>query len=232
MRGQSVLVAVSLAAAALVAPFAVAQAGEVKPNVVGGGPASNAPWATGLYTTIEDFGFFCTATIIAPRWVLSARHCMDFPAEYVLVGNLEKDKGTRADVSRVVTSPDSDFALIELATDVKATYAPLATADPPAGVSVDIYGWGTMSAEDPGTLSPVLKKGTMRVVEMGEDLFGGPSVHAEKVDAVAGYGDSGGPMWYGGKVVGVCSHGDLEYITSDYGSVTANRDWIRDVAGV
>ena len=97
---------------------------------------------------------------------------------------------------------------------------------------MDIYGWGTMSAEDPNTLSPILKVGRMRVLEPGEDVFGGPSIHAAKIDAVAGYGDSGGPMWHAGTVVGVCSHGDMEYVHSDYGSVAANRAWIRAVAGV
>jgi secreted trypsin-like serine protease len=232
MRVKSILAALTVAAA-LLAPYAAAQAGEVSPNVVGGGPATSAPWAAGLYTNQDNFGFFCSATIIAKRWVLSAQHCVAaFSADYVRVGNLKRNQGTRASVRRVVKSPNSDFALVELSTDVKATYAPLATANPPARATVDIYGWGTMSADDPYTLSPVLKKGRLRVVNIGQDIFGGPSIHASKVDAVAGYGDSGGPMWYGGKVVGVCSWGDNGYTTSDYGSVAANRSWIRRTAGV
>ncbi len=229
MRIKSTLAALALAATALLTPVAAAQAGEVTPKVVGGGPASSGPWAAGLY---NDGGFFCSAAIIAKRWVLSARHCVEGSTDYVRVGNVKMNEGARADVRRVVTSPSSDFALVELRTDVEATYAPLATADPPAGASVDIYGWGTMSAEDPYTLSPVLKIGRMRVLSIGQDYFGGPSVHAQKIDAVAGYGDSGGPMWHAGKVVGVCSWGDMEYVHSDYGSVTANRAWIRSVSGV
>jgi secreted trypsin-like serine protease len=233
MRVKSILVAVTVAAAAIVAPAVAAQASAVGPNVVGGGPASSGPWAAGLYTADGGFGFFCSGTIIAKRWVLSAQHCVaGFTADHVYVGDVNAYKGTRAKVKRVVTSPDTDFALLELRTDVKATYPPLATADPQVGAPVDFYGWGTTSQEDEWTMSPILKKGTLRVIGYGEDVYGGPSIHGEKIDAVAGYGDSGGPMFYDGKLVGVCSSGDLEYLHSDYGSVARNRDWIRDTAGV
>jgi secreted trypsin-like serine protease len=233
MRVTSVLLAVTLAAATLVTPYAAAQAGEVGSTVVGGGPASSGPWAAGLYTADGGFGFFCSGTIIAKRWVLSAHHCVSaYKADHVYVGNVNLYKGTRAKVRRVVTSPDSDFALLELSTDVTATYAPLATADPRVGAAVDFYGWGTTSREDEQTLSPFLKKGTLRVIDYGEDVYGGPSIHGEKINAVAGYGDSGGPMFSNGKLVGVCSWGDMEYVHSDYGSVAKNRSWIRRTAGV
>jgi secreted trypsin-like serine protease len=233
MRVKSILAAAALAAAALVTPYAVANAsdgGGIGPKIVGGGTVSSAPWAAGLYT---GSGFFCSGTIIASRWVLSARHCVEaYTAQYVRVGNVRMGQGTRATVSRVVKTANADLALLQLSSAVSATYAPLASSDPGAGVNVDIYGWGTTSREDESTLSDVLKKGTLRVVNYGRDIHGGRSIHARKVNAVAGYGDSGGPMWYGGKVVGVCSWGDNDYTTSDYGSVTANRSWIRKTAEV
>jgi secreted trypsin-like serine protease len=233
MRVKSIIAAAALAAAVLVTPYAVANAsdgGGFGPNVVGGGKVSSAPWAAGLYT---GSGFFCSGTIIASRWVLSARHCVEaYTPQYVRVGNVRMGQGTRANVSRVVKTSNADFALLQLGTSVNASYAPLASADPPARATVDFYGWGTTSREDTSTLSDVLKKGTLRVVNSGRDVFGGRSIHGAKLNAVAGYGDSGGPMWYGGRVVGVCSWGDNDYTTSDYGSVTANRTWIRNTAGV
>jgi secreted trypsin-like serine protease len=233
MRIKSIIAVAALTAAALLAPHAVANASDgagFEPKVVGGGKVSSAPWAAGLYT---DGGFFCSGTIIASRWVLSARHCVNsYTARYVLVGNVRLGQGTRAKVSRVVKSSNTDFALLQLSGAVAASYAPLASADPPTRASVDIYGWGTTSREDTSTMSDVLKKGTLRVLNLGTDIGGGRSIHAQKINAVAGYGDSGGPMWYGGKVVGVCSWGDNDYTTSDYGSVAANRSWIRNTAGV
>jgi secreted trypsin-like serine protease len=231
---MSILAAVTLAAAAtLVTPYAAAQADEIRPNVVGGGPVASAPWAAGLYT---DGSFGCSGAIIASRWVLTARHCVGGGSPtHVRIGDVRLNQGTNVRVTRVVEAPNADMALLRLSRAVNTTYAPVASADPPVGASTEIYGWGTTLVGEPSPenpVSPVLKIGIMRVLSIGEDVFGGPSIHAQKIDAVAGYGDSGGPMWHDGQVVGVCSHGDLEYVHSDYGSVTANRDWIRETAGV
>ena len=148
------------------------------------------------------------------------------------IGDVRINRGTSVTVNRVVKTSGADLALLRLSRAVDTTYAPLAPADPPSGATVQIYGWGTIAVGEGAPLSDVLKRGSMRVVNLGQDYFGGRSIHARKINGVAGYGDSGGPMWYGGKVVGVCSWGDMEYVHSDYGSVTANRDWIRRTAGV
>jgi hypothetical protein len=55
-------------------------------------------------------------------------------------------------------------------------------------------------------------------------------VQSRRISGTAGYGDSGGPQFYDGRLVGVCSTGDYVYQT--YGSISANRSWIRRVAGV
>jgi secreted trypsin-like serine protease len=233
MRLKSVLGAIALAVTVLVAPYAVwnAHASDnagYEPEIIGGETVASAPWATGLY---YNGSFFCSGAIIASRWVLTARHCIEEggPTD-VRIGDVRINHGTSVNVTRIVKTPNADLALLQLGRSVTTSYAPLASADPPAGATNQIYGWGTIEVGENAPLSDVLKRGSQRVVGSGQDHFGGRSVRSKKINGTAGYGDSGGPMWYGGKVVGVCSTGD--YVYTDYGSVAANRDWIRRTSGV
>jgi secreted trypsin-like serine protease len=233
MRLRSVLGSIALATTMLVAPYAVAnaQTGDnvvYEPKIIGGETVATAPWATGLY---YNGAFFCSGALIASRWVLTARHCIeDGGPTDVRIGDVRISRGTRVTVDRIVKTSGADLALLRLGRAVNTSYAPLASADPPKGATNWIYGWGTIEVGENAPLSDVLKRGSQRVVGDGRDYFGGRSVRSQKINGTAGYGDSGGPMWYGGKVVGVCSTGD--YVYTDYGSVAANRDWIRRTSGV
>jgi secreted trypsin-like serine protease len=64
----------------------------------------------------------------------------------------------------------------------------------------------------------------------GEDGYGGRGVESKVDSGGPGYGDSGGPQMYEGRVVGVCSWGD--YTNQVYASVAAHRDWIRETTGI
>ncbi len=178
----------------------------------------------------QDEHFGCSASIIAARWVLTARHCVEDPPSHVMVGDVRIHHGIRADVDRVVRAPGADIALLHLATSVRTTYVQLADADPPRGATNYIYGWGTIEVGDDAPISDVLKRASVRVTGAGRDAYGGRSVATTKINGTAGYGDSGGPQFYGSTQVGVCSTGD--YVNTDYASVAANRDWIRANAGV
>ncbi len=41
--------------------------------IIGGGYTQNAPWAARLFSAGRQT---CTSTIIAPTWILTAKHCV------------------------------------------------------------------------------------------------------------------------------------------------------------
>lgn len=233
-RFGSLLGSLALAATLVVAPGAWSahadDGDDVQARIIGGQPvpAGSVPWAVGLYS--GDY-FFCSGTLIAERWVLTARHCVEGGRpSHVLVGDVRARHGTRANVTRVSTTDDGDIALLRLARSIRTGHARLASQDPPRGATNYIYGWGTTEVGDDVPTSDVLKRGSVRVTGRTSDYYGGPAINSTKVDGTAGYGDSGGPEFHNGTVVGVCSTGD--YVRTQYASVAAHRSWIARIAGV
>lgn len=203
--------------------------GRVGPRIIGGEYVSSAPWAAALYYSDE---FYCSGTVIAPRWVITAQHCIyDGYAMSVRVGNVYHRNGTMAQVQRLTRARGADLALLYLDRSINTTYAPLATANPRTGATNNIYGWGTIEPGEDAPLSERLKTATVRVTSTNDtDYYGGRAIRSRVLSGGPGYGDSGGPQLDGGRLVGVCSTGD--YVNQSYASVLANRSWIRDVAGV
>lgn len=205
----------------------------VSPMIIGGGYASNAPWAARLFSNGRQT---CSATIIAPQYVLTAKHCVSGGGISFRIGSLDQTSGgTLANAAQITNHPTADLSIARLDRSVAGTYAPLGTStDVRVGQTVQIYGWGATArcGSEINCQSQYLKYANVRVSSVNaRDAYGGVAVQATRIDGIAAGGDSGGPMMGNGRQVGVASTSDRQSVTN-YTNVTTYRSWIRSVAGV
>jgi secreted trypsin-like serine protease len=240
VRVGAALAGAALAALGVLSSAANAEPAEdLRPMIIDGSNAESGPWAARLFVNGREN---CSATIIAPKWILTAEHCVAGAGEYTFnIGNLDQTQGERATAVRIETHPSADLALAELDHEVSATYSPLGTADAVApGQTVQIYGWGATCTDRPEIecQSQLLKVANVDVTSTTcSDYRGGTAVCAQRGDGIAAGGDSGGPMFATSPVdgqyyqVGVASTSDRQTTTA-YANLTQYRDWISEIAGV
>jgi secreted trypsin-like serine protease len=225
----------SLAPAASAAP----DDGGVSPAIIGGGNATSAPWAARLFVNGREN---CSATIIAPLWILTAQHCVAGAGTYTFrVGSLDQTAGTLVSAVSITQHPSVDLALVKINKAVSTTYAPLGTTSAVAvNQTVQLYGWGATCTNQPeiNCQSRYLKVANTVVTSVnGSDYRGGVAIAVKKGNGIAAGGDSGGPMFAtspaDGKYyqVGVASTSDRA-TRSNYTAVTRYRPWIKQISGV
>ncbi|MCP9946899.1 trypsin-like serine protease [Streptomyces somaliensis] len=212
-------------------PAVVSQGASVQP-IIGGGYASNAPWAARLFSNGRQT---CSATIIAPTWILTAKHCVTGGGLSFRIGSLDQTTGgTVANGVSIRNHPSSDLSLVRLDRSVTGTYARLGQ---PGSVSVNqtvqVYGWGatTQTGSEIDYQSRYLKVADVVVTGACRDAYGGSAICARRGNGITAGGDSGGPMMANGAQVGVASTSDRQTTTA-YTNVTAYRSWIQGIAGV
>ncbi|MDG4807104.1 trypsin-like serine protease [Micromonospora sp. WMMD1120] len=194
--------------------------------IIGGETVSSAPWAAAVFS---NGSFTCSGSVIAPQWVLTARHCISGTMS-VRIGSVYRTSGG---VTRTVsaTYTRSDLALMRLSSTVSTSTVTLANSNPPINSTNSIYGWG-MTCYSGCSASTVLKTATVRVTSNSvTDAYGGQAIRSTRINGNAWRGDSGGPQFYNGQQVGVASTADGSSI-QNYGSVAYNRAWITSTAGV
>jgi secreted trypsin-like serine protease len=213
--------------------------GEIGPKIIDGGLADNAPWVARLFVDGQEN---CSATIIAPTWILTASHCVAGSGTYTFhIGSLDQTQGETATGTNIQVAPNADIALVELDHAVTATYSPLGSPDAVAvGQTVQVYGWGATCTDRPEIecQSQMLKVANVGVSDTAcSDYVGGTAVCANRIDGITAGGDSGGPMFAtspgdgGYYQVGVASTSDRQSFTA-YTNITQYRDWIAGIAGV
>jgi hypothetical protein len=209
--------------------------------VVGGSPAAgDAAVVAILARRVECEGasptLLCTGTLIAPRAVLAAAHCLDAfgpdGAYEIVFGPTIDSPGVQA--RRALAHPaydaathEHDLAIFQLSRDATSAPAilPAAGFAVASGASARVVGFG--ATRDDAEPEGIKRSGLTRVTVVTEGAF-----EASADPSMSCSGDSGGPVFVAGAagetLAGVTASGDAACNDRAFNvRVDAHLDWIR-----
>jgi len=238
---------------------------EAQPRIVGGttADADAYPWMVGITRTGFDSesGNFCGGSLIAPRWVLTAAHCVDdaTPNEiYAVIGraDLRGTEGETRKIDRIVVHPDygrtdvPDIALLRLSTASSkqpVSLVPAGSGLASPGTLATVIGWGAVAEDGYGTRRlretqiPIIGSvSCARAYGGGVDAALEICAGVEQGGRDACQGDSGGPLFVESNQrgdffqAGVVSWGQgcaQPGFPGVYARVSTLIDWMSDVTG-
>ncbi len=148
----------------------------------------------------------CTGTAVSGQWIVTAQHCIEgfgAPGGKAYVGVT----GPKAEyeINHWEAGPHGDIAMVHVTEDMGLDFYPEVANDVPAtGEKVRVYGWSSLGQGATGTLpTATLTMADCNVVDFCAD--GAMHLSHATLPTTLQQGDSGGPMFYNGKLTGALS---------------------------
>eukprot|EP01054_Gregarina_sp_Poly1_P006715 Gregarina_sp_Poly_1__6714@NODE_3611_length_978_cov_21_725576_g2297_i0_p1_GENE_NODE_3611_length_978_cov_21_725576_g2297_i0NODE_3611_length_978_cov_21_725576_g2297_i0_p1_ORF_typecomplete_len259_score14_28Trypsin/PF00089_26/1_6e66Trypsin_2/PF13365_6/9_9e09DUF316/PF03761_15/7_4e05Peptidase_S7/PF00949_21/0_057DUF1986/PF09342_11/0_042Peptidase_S55/PF05580_12/0_056_NODE_3611_length_978_cov_21_725576_g2297_i019795 len=230
-------------------------------RIINGIPASQGEFPSQLSLQAWN-SHNCGASVLNANYVLTAAHCVvGYSASQlsVLAGSVNLASGSRHQVAEIIVhsqynaadSWKNDIAVLKLATplqidnvNIKPVSLPAAGEKPADGAVATVIGWGRLS--EGGPIPNELQKVDIAVVNqaqcssvygsMGYPIYSG-HICADVPEGNKGScnGDSGGPLFVDGEVVGLVSWAAgcaRQGYPTVYTRVAEYIDWISQQIGV